>query len=79
MSIAGCREELLDLLQTHDCRTLAIDLTGVVLMPAGLLGLLEQIHDQGVDILLYNPSDDIRETLHITGRDGMVQMHEVEM
>lgn len=26
VSIAGCREQILELLQTHDCRTLAIDL-----------------------------------------------------
>jgi anti-sigma B factor antagonist len=79
VSIAGCREQLLDLLQTYDCRTLAIDLTGVVLMPGGLLGLLEQIHGRGVETLLYNASDDIRETLDIAGRDGLTQLHEVDV
>jgi anti-anti-sigma regulatory factor len=79
VSLAGCREQIVDLLRAHGTWTLAIDLTGVVLMPGGLLGLLEEIHEHGVEILLYNASEDIRETLDIVGKDGIVQFHEVQV
>ena len=77
ISIAGCREQIIDLLLAHDVRTLAFDLTGVALMPGGLMGLLEEIHSKGVEILLYNASVHIRETLDLVGRNGLVQLHEV--
>jgi anti-anti-sigma regulatory factor len=58
---------------------MAFDLTRVRLVPSGLLGLLASIRKQGVEVHLYNPSDDIREVLEITKLDEVLQMHTVDV
>lgn len=77
LSLAECRDELTRLIAEHDCRTLAIDLTGVRLIPSGLLGLLCSIHQQGIAVQLYNPSQDVREVLEITRLNTLLELHEV--
>ena len=59
------------------CTTLAFDLTGVRFIPSGLLGVLASIKRQGVEVHLYNASDDIREVMEITKLDKVFQLHEV--
>ncbi|MCH9792760.1 MAG: anti-sigma factor antagonist, partial [Planctomycetes bacterium] len=59
-SVNDVREELLELVKTNNCETLAIDLTGVKLLPSGMLGLLASMRDLNLEIHLYNPSEDIR-------------------
>jgi anti-sigma B factor antagonist len=77
LSLADCRTELMDLIQEYKCHTLAFDLTGVKLIPSGLLGMLCSIRRQGIEVHLYNPSQDVREVLEITKLDGLLEMHEV--
>lgn len=77
VSVVDYREELIELVQVHGCTTLALDLTGVRLMPRGLPGLLAAIHREGVEVLLFNASEDIREVLEIAELDRFVQLHEV--
>ena len=77
MSVADCRDELLDLIREHHCTTLALDLTGVRLIPSGMLGMLCSIRRQGIEVHLYNPSQDVREVLEITKLDSLLEMHEV--
>lgn len=79
MSVAECRDELVELIRSHDCKVLAFDLTRVRLIPSGLLGLLASIRKQGVEVHLYNPSTDIREVLEITKLDQVLQLHELEI
>jgi anti-anti-sigma factor len=79
LSLSECREELIRLIDEHQCRTLAIDLTGVRLIPSGMLGLLCSIRQQGIGVHLYNPSQDVREVLEITKLDSLIQMYEVEV
>ena len=79
VSVAHCRQELLDLIETHHCRELAFDLTGMTLLPSGLLGVIASIRNLGVEIHLYNPSDDIRDVLEITQLNTLVQVHELEV
>jgi len=64
--IAGYRDQLLALLSEYPVKTLAFDLTGVKLMPSGMLGLLTSLRRRVDQIELYNASDDIREVLAIT-------------
>ena len=73
-SVKGIRDELLDLV-----KTLALDLTGVKLIPSGMLGLLSSIRDLGIEIHLYNPSEDFREVLEITRMNQFMQLHDVEI
>jgi anti-anti-sigma factor len=79
LSLGECREELMQLIREHECKTLAIDLTKVRLIPSGLLGMLCSIRRQGVAVHLYNASQDVREVLEITKLDGILEMYEVEV
>jgi anti-anti-sigma factor len=79
MNVAVCRDELLVLIDRNDCKTLAVDLTGVRLMPSGLLGLLTSIRRRGIDVHLYNPSPDVREVLSVTNLDKLMPVHDVEV
>ena len=78
LNVAACRDELIALIQEHQCETLAFDLTGVKLIPSGLLGLLASLRQQNVAVHLYNPSADIREVLEITKLDQIMEIHEIE-
>lgn len=79
LNLAECRDEIVELIGRHKCSTLAFDLTGVRLIPSGFLGLLASIRRHGVDVHLYNPSDDIREVLEITKLDKVLHLHEVDV
>ncbi|WP_298861420.1 STAS domain-containing protein [uncultured Gimesia sp.] len=78
-SVNDVRNELLEMVKTNNCETLAIDLTGVKLLPSGMLGLLASMRDLDLEIHLYNPSDDIREVLEITKLNQFMQLHDVEI
>jgi anti-anti-sigma factor len=79
VNIAACREELLALIRDQGCSVVAVDLTGVKLLPSGLLGVLASLRNNDVDVHLYNPSEDVREVLQITGLDQLMPIHEVEV
>ena len=66
MDVSDSREEIFALIRKQRCKTLAIDLTGIEIIPSGLLGLLVAVHHQGVSVCLFNPSNDLREVLEIT-------------
>lgn len=77
--LAECREGIAQLLEEYDCEVFAFDLTGVKLVPSGLLGLLASLRQQGVEVHLYNPCDDIREVLEITRLDQVMQVHQIDL
>ena len=77
VNVAECREEITAIVEDHGCEVLAFDLTGVKLIPSGLLGLLASVRELGLEVMLYNPSDDIREVLEITHLDRIMPIHEV--
>lgn len=79
ISLWPLHDEILDLVAAHDCRELAIDLTGVPFVPSGLLGLLASLRSAGIEVLLYNASDDIRDVVASTNLHQSVQMCEVEV
>lgn len=79
VNVAVCREEILDLIEKVNCEVLAFDLTGVKLLPSGLLGLLTSIARQNVAVHLYNPSEDIRDVLDTTKLNTLMEVHEVEI
>lgn len=78
-SLAEYRDELLQLLKDCDCKSLAFDLTGVKIIPSGMLGVLASLHQEGVELHLYNASDEIREVVEITKLQGILNLHEVEI
>jgi len=78
INIVGCRDEVCALIEDQDCKVLAFDLTGVKLIPSGLLGLLASLRELNVEVHLYNPSDDIREVLEITKLDSIMHVHNID-
>lgn len=79
LNLAESREEILTLVQSHECRKLAVDLTGVTLIPSGLLGMLASLREMDIEVHLYNASDDVREVLSITRLDTILTLHEVDV
>ncbi len=79
VSVANCRHELLELIEEYNCQDLALDLTGMTILPSGLLGVLASLRNQGVNIHVYNPSQDVREVLEITKLDRIIEVHEIDL
>jgi len=79
IDLGECRAEITDLIATHGCKVLAVDLTDVRLLPSGLLGLLASLKRTGIDVHLYNPSPDVCEVLKITCLDGLFETHALAM
>ena len=79
VNLALCRSEVLGLIKENEATAIAFDLTGVLLMPSGLLGLLASLRQEGVEVHIYNPSADVREVLEVTHLDKVMQVREVDV
>jgi anti-sigma B factor antagonist len=77
--VSECRTEIAELIKQHQCEVLAFDLTGVKLVPSGMLGMLASLGRLGVQVLVFNPSDEIREVLEITRLDSLLQVQKVDI
>jgi len=76
-NIGACREQISALVKQDNIRTLAFELTGVQLIPSGMLGLMASLRDLGVTVQIFNPSADVREVLEITKLNQLFEIHEV--
>jgi anti-anti-sigma factor len=79
VDIGDCRQEIEELVKQNGCETLAFDMTGVKLIPSGLLGLLASIREDKIEVQIYNPSRDVREVLEITKLDQVISIHDVDV
>ena len=75
--IAAYRTELFELIARHNCKVMAFDLTGVQLMPSGLLGVLSSIRKRVERVEVYNPSASVLEVLQVTHLDRLFDIKEV--
>ena len=66
VNLAACRDQITELVKRNQTKTLAFDMTGVRLMPSGLLGLLASLRDTVGKIQILNPCEDVREALEVT-------------
>lgn len=81
-NVAHYRVAISELLKLNTSNVVAFDLTGVRLVPSGMLGLLvslTRIPDLPLTVQLFNPSKDVRQVLAITKLDKMIEIHEVEV
>lgn len=78
IDLSECKSEIVSLLEQHNCKVLAFDLTGVRFIPSGLLGLLASLRRMDIEVHLYNPSDDVREVLEVTKLDQVFELHEIQ-
>lgn len=77
INLIHCRDEIAALIKEHGCESLAFDLTGIKLVPSGMLGLLASIKKFGVEVHVYNPSRDIRDVLEIMKLDRVMHIHDI--
>ncbi len=77
--LAECKEGISQLISEYDCEVFAFDLTGVKLVPSGLLGLLASLRQQNIEVHLYNPCNDIQDVLEITRLDQVMEIHHVSV
>jgi anti-anti-sigma regulatory factor len=77
--IAHYRDQLFKLVEEHHCKVLAFDLTGVTLVPSGMLGVLTSLRQKVDRIELYNPSEDVREVLSMTRLEQLFDIKEVAL
>ena len=76
--IAVYRDQLNHLVQKHHCKVLAFDLTGVTLIPSGLLGVLTSLRSKVARVESYNPSSDVREVLKMTRLEQLFEIKQVD-
>jgi anti-anti-sigma factor len=79
LDLSNCYDEIIELIRENDCRSLAVDLTGVKWIPSGLLGVLMSVHRLTGDVHVYNPSKDIREVLEVTRLNRVLHLHEIDV
>ncbi|MBI3863375.1 MAG: STAS domain-containing protein [Planctomycetia bacterium] len=79
IDLSACRAEILGLVDKHKCQTLAFDLSGVKLIPSGMLGLLASLRKMNIQVHLYNPSQDIAEVLQITRLADVMPIHYIDV
>jgi anti-sigma B factor antagonist len=72
--IAFYREELFKMVDKFHCKVLGVDLTGVTLIPSGMLGVLTSLRKKVERIELYNPSDDVREVLRMSRLEQLFEI-----
>lgn len=77
--IAEYRQQLLDLIAEHGVKTMAFDLSGVQLVPSGMLGVLSTIAKRVEKVEIYNPSVDVREVLRMTKLERLFEIKEVQV
>jgi len=73
--IAGYRQQVTELLDKHpECKVLTFDVTGVKLLPSGMLGLLASLKKRLHQIEVLNPSKDIQEALRVTRLNTLLKV-----
>ncbi len=74
INLSACRDQITELVKRNQTKTLAFDMTGVRLIPSGLLGLLASLRDTVSKIQILNPCDDVREALEVTKLNQIFQV-----
>ena len=77
--IAEYRQQLFDLVAQYGTKVLVFDLSGVVLVPSGMLGVLSSLRKRVERLELYNPSPNVREVLRITKLERLFDIKEVQL
>ncbi|MGE3316615.1 MAG: anti-sigma factor antagonist [Planctomycetaceae bacterium] len=73
------RDNLLKLIQEHSANDVAFDLAGVKVVPSLMLGLMAWLSRNKVDVSVYHPSDEIRDTLAFTELDSIIDVCDTDL
>jgi anti-sigma B factor antagonist len=75
--IAGYRQQVFDVLERNpDCKLLTFDVTGIHLLPSGMLGLLASLKKRVGKVEILNPARDVREALRVTRLNTLFTIRE---
>src|SRR5689334_3370619 len=75
--IASYRAQVNELLEKHPgCKVLTFDVTGLKLLPSGMLGLLASLKKRVELIEVLNPSVDIQEALRVTRLNTLLKVRQ---
>jgi len=78
-NLAAHRNEILELLNKPGRAELATDLTGVLIVPSGIVGLLVSLTWKNITVSVYNASAEMREVFKVTHVDRLITLHEIEI
>jgi len=76
LRIEECREEMTALIQQHQCRELVFDVSRLQYVPSSLLGMMVALRKLNVEVVLSNPSIEVREILKITNLDRVLTIRD---
>lgn len=71
---ASVQDQLLEMVKTHSCEILVVDLMNVSIVSSWILGVLAAIKRNGIDIELYHPSNELKEVLDVTHLDKLLHV-----
>ncbi|RPI74116.1 MAG: anti-sigma factor antagonist [Planctomycetaceae bacterium] len=74
IDIAELRDDIIEMLRQHSATRIAFDLTGTEFVPSVILGLLASLRKAGFDVLLCNPSVNVRTVLEVTRLDRLFEV-----
>ena len=77
--IAAYRQQLFDMVEQYGTKVLAFDLSGVVLVPSGMLGVLTSLRQRVERLEIFNASPDVREVLRMTRLERLFDIKEVQL
>lgn len=78
-NLTAYRDELLDLLKQDKRDELAFDLTGVLIVPGGIVGLLVSLVRKNIRVSVFNASQEVRKVFEVTQVNKMITLHDVEV
>ncbi|WP_459558133.1 STAS domain-containing protein [Lacunimicrobium album] len=78
-TVTEIRDEILEIIKSSHCKVIGFDLTGVKVLPSGMLGLLASLKRLHLEVHVFNVSEDIREVLTITKLDQVLKLHDVDV
>jgi Anti-anti-sigma regulatory factor (antagonist of anti-sigma factor) len=78
-TVTEIRDEILEIIKSSHCKVIGFDLTGVQVLPSGMLGLLASLKRLHLEVHVFNVSEDIREVLAITKLDQVLKLHDVDV
>lgn len=78
-NVAHYRECIVQLAEANDTKTIAFDLTGVRIVPSGMLGLWASLNAKGIAVEVYNPSEDVEDVLEVTKLNQLITIKQIDV
>ena len=79
INVAPVLGKVLKLVEENQCTEFAFDLTGVRFIPSGMLGIMASLRKKGIEVHIYNPSDDVRDVLKTTSLEKLFHLHDIDV